>query len=78
MKYITFENISGDERYVIFDKITDHSKMARSLVGFGQALGAGFVGFDSDGAHCYGKSVSMGIESRGEKDSELINSLNRL
>jgi hypothetical protein len=78
MKYITFENISGDDRYVIFDTITDHKEMANNLVGLAQALGAGFVWFDDEGAHCYGVSASMQMDSRGEKDSDLINSLNRL
>lgn len=40
-----------------------------------KTIAAGFVNFDCDGAHCHGKSESLGIPSRGKQDSALINHL---
>ena len=75
MKYIAYENLDGNERFVIFDEITTHSDMAK-YIRKKYVIGAGFVGFGEDGAHCYGESISMNIKSRGEKDSQLIQRLN--
>jgi hypothetical protein len=79
MKYITYEDLDGGERYVIFDKITNHSDMAK-YIRKSKVLGAGFVGFNFDDgtAYTYGKSDSMKVDSRGEEDSRIINDLNRI
>ena len=72
MKYITYESIEFGPVFVIFDKITNHDDMASRLP-YEKILGAGFVGFGDDGeAYCYGKSVSLKIESRGQEDNEII------
>ncbi len=77
MKYITYETLDGNERYVIFDKLMDHSSMAHKVIK-GKILGAGFVGFNEGGPHCYGKSVTMKVPSRNEQDSQLIQRINEL
>ena len=76
MKYITYESIEFGKVFVIFDKITSHDDMASRLP-HKEILGAGFIGFSLDGACCYGESVSLKIESRGQKDNEIINRFNR-
>ena len=76
MKYITYESIEVGNIFVIFDKITSHDDMA-SRLSYKKILGAGFVGFSLDGARCYGESVSLKIESRGQKDNEIVNRFNR-
>lgn len=73
LKYITYEHFEGHQAFVIFDPITNHNDMSKDLRSI-KFLGAGFVGFGDDRkAHCYGKSESMRIDSRGEKDSAVIN-----
>ena len=63
---------------IIFTAAIQH----RDMVGYNEKCeGAGFVRFatkvDSYGdtvivAKCYGKSISLGIESRPEEDSEIL------
>ena len=65
---------------IIFSAAITHSDMVR----FGKkADGAGFVRFhiskdeyDEDVviAKCYGESISLGVESRGEEDSLIVTS----
>ena len=72
MKYITYKCFRDRvDKFVIFDKITNHSDMAKGLTAE-EILGAGFVGFGDDGARCYGESVTLNMKSRGEKDSKII------
>jgi hypothetical protein len=70
--------IIADGSAIIFSAAIQHSDMAR---GMGRIDGAGFVNFsteiDSYGetiikAFAYGKSTSLGIESRPEEDSAII------
>ena len=63
---------------IVFSAAIQH----REMVGYGEKCeGAGFVRFivekDEDGidivkARCYGKSISLGIESRPEEDSKIV------
>lgn len=72
-KYVIVEGSA-----IVFSPVIEHKKM----VGFNQKCeGAGFVDFHyrEDGpfgdyiyARCYGESVSLGIKSRGDADSEII------
>lgn len=71
-KYITYEHLDRYPAYVIFDTITDHSRMAARLSST-KIHGAGFVSFGEEGACCYGESVSMNILSRGKDDEKIIN-----
>jgi hypothetical protein len=75
VKYIAFENEFGNDDLVIFSNQVIHSEMARNRRIFREVTGAGFIriGADTHGVtvHCYGKSESLGVESRGEIDSNL-------
>ena len=67
-----------DGSAIVFFEGINHSDM----VGFNEKCeSAGFVSFrhyldeddcDSVKAVCYGKSISLGIESRGDEDSEIL------
>lgn len=75
-KYITYIE-DGLEKYILFDRLTNHSDFRRENI-----LGAGFVRaflHDDDivSFQCYGKSVSLGRESRGSLDSLIINNCYR-
>jgi hypothetical protein len=70
--------IIADGSAIIFSAAIQHSDMAK---GMGRIDGAGFVDFrtevDSYGetiikAFAYGKSTSLGIESRPEQDSMIL------
>lgn len=73
----------GDIKYIvtdrkavaIFNPSQGHDEVARQL--YGKPVGAGFLHFDVDGerikVRCYGSSVSLRIDSRGEVDEAIIN-----
>lgn len=74
MKYIVTDN----NAVAIFNNLQSHSDVARSL--FGKPAGAGFMRFiapEGDtgkiSVQCYGESISIGIQSRGRVDEEIIN-----
>ena len=54
----------------VFPSLLDHSMVARSLPG--KVISAGFVSFGEGGCSCYGRSVSLDLDSRGEEDSDLV------
>lgn len=72
LKYI----VTDRGAFVIFSGIQNHVDMARGV--WGKPVGAGKCNIarlaDSEKAnvHCWGKSVSLGIESR-EEDEKIIN-----
>jgi len=66
LKYINFDTIG----IVIFETHVDHAQMARAM-GY-IPLSAGFVHIDQSGSRCYGKSISLNLES-WPKDSVLLN-----
>lgn len=71
-KYIIFDSGLNDE-IVIFSDMQEHAHIARGL---GMIVSAGFIsiGFNEDGqldASCFGKSVSLDVESRPEIDSKI-------
>lgn len=74
-KYVIFE--SGlDETPIVFPSPINHASMAM-MMGSWSPVSAGFVTFglnpkdDSIVAHCYGKSVGLGLQAR-EQDSEIL------
>ena len=71
MKYIIVDDGMSDVPY-IFPEHIEHTLMA-GLV-HGTAISAGFISFSIDSLVCYGKSISLDIESQPE-DSDLINKL---
>lgn len=76
MKYIILD---GRLDYVpfIFSERENHFDVAQALIPrFGPVLSAGFCGYNED-YHCwtvYGKSVSLGVESRPE-DQKILNKM---
>lgn len=74
VKYIAFENEFGNEDLVVFSNQVTHIEMARNRRIFRNVLGAGFIRINTiDGqlhVSCYGRSESLGIDSR-EEDSNL-------
>jgi hypothetical protein len=65
-----------DGSAIVFSSAITH----RDMVGYNQKCdGAGFVYFYSDSetgevkAKCSGESISLGIKSRGEEDSRIVN-----
>lgn len=84
IKYITFET-DGLDKFVTFDDITNHSSMKPNGA---KILGGGFVRaiiedvpYGTNGEYsseetryqCYGKSTTLGIESRYDEDSKILN-----
>ena len=71
MKYVVFDGYNG-EQIIIFPKKIQHSHFAESItkLSFGtmHPISGGFI---SDG-ECVGESESLRMESRGDKDTELI------
>ena len=81
-KYLIMDNLGGSmEGPVIFPAFEDHGRMAMNLGGCHnpkeRVVAAGFVQIyyeDTDELKvcCFGKSDSLGIESRGDVDAELV------
>lgn len=69
-KYIILDLICATP--VVFSDFLQHSDVARGLGG--KVMGAGFCFLNEDGHYvCYGKSVSLGVESDAERDSKILN-----
>lgn len=70
LKYIV-TIVDGCTVPIIFSPILEHLQMSR-----GKVLGAGAVQLfpkgDTIGAHCFGKSVSLDVVSRGVDDALVI------
>ena len=70
MKYVVIDGYLCDEIY-LFPEFVDYSEFVIQTLGNTreQVLGAGFVGSD---LRCYGRSTSLGIDSRGAADTDLL------
>lgn len=69
MKYVIFQG-NGFVYPVLF---ADHTTHAQVKIEGAYPIAAGFVRFDSCNLpHCYGKSDSLHLESRGEIDDNII------
>jgi hypothetical protein len=81
-KYIVMA-LNGDEQIFVFPKFVDHDRMAeaceairfgsernwkRAYRSEGELVSAGFV----DNGVCHGRSETLDLESRGEKDTALL------
>lgn len=81
MKYICTEDKEGKEEIFTFPNSIDHDAMADALSRiknqtWGQwervrrmPISAGFVGVDGK---CYGNSETLGLESRNDTDSKIL------
>lgn len=72
MKYIIVDNGSWMSPY-IFHEGVQHFEMANEVPG--KVTSAGFIRFTSKGLECYGDSYSLGIKSKPEEDTRLVNRL---
>lgn len=62
MKYIIFEDFSGDPTPIIFPNRIDHADM-REQMPYTKALSAGYVSHGPSGFNCHGKSKALGLEA---------------
>lgn len=80
-KYVRIENYTGGCDVVFtFSKLVGHDEFVNRMMGVEKedVVSAGFVDIrESDLGnpiyHCYGKSVSLGLESNPESDSKELN-----
>lgn len=84
MKYIVIA-LNGKEDIFIFPKEVDHNRMADACLALkfgpdrdfvrkyrqGAVVAAGFI----ECGRCYGRSESLGIESRGAQDTALLDAM---
>lgn len=69
-KYI----IDEYERPIVFSELFNHIDVCVNMrFDRKTILGAGFVYVNESGYHCYGESISLGVESRGDVDSAVLN-----
>ena len=68
-KYIIHEEM-GLELPVVFCPVINHIQMRNS---FPNIVSAGSCSLRDGKWHCFGKSVFLGLESRPEIDSEILN-----
>lgn len=78
LKYITY-NDNNSSAFIIFSGVTSHDS---HKINKNEILGAGFVHLQAKinkygectiYFECYGQSTSLGIKSRYEKDSHILN-----
>lgn len=82
MKYVCMEEENGTEEIFTFPKIINHDVMAEALGRlknqtwgnwqrvFRYPVSAGFI--DCAG-NCYGESETLGLQSRGDEDTKILN-----
>jgi hypothetical protein len=69
-KYVIVK-YDGAECPIVFSSLMHHTHMTARE----NCVGAGFCHVENDLYKCYGESTSLGIKSRGEQDSDLLNRL---
>ena len=71
MKYIVFRGASTNlETIITFPRfITHHTFSVNVKLFLGDPISAGFVSPDNN---CYGKSISLGLKSRKDMDTRLL------
>lgn len=70
MKYIVYEHMMGMEVPVVFSTMQNHDDVLKKIH---NPIGAGFCRLENGRFICYGKSTSLDLDSRGEKDSDILN-----
>jgi hypothetical protein len=68
-KYVVIMSEHGSECVVAFSEMLSHSQIARKE----DVISAGAISFGVDGVSCYGRSVTLGKDSRPEEDTWLAN-----
>ena len=69
-KYVVLKEYN---KMIVFSELIEHKQFAGL-----NPISAGFISFRANElgdveAHCYGKSISLGISSRPDEDSEIAN-----
>ena len=67
-KYIVFEE-NFIEEMLIFSPLLQHDYVTRRMNI--KPISAGFITIHDNEPRCFGKSISLGLESRGEADSKV-------
>ena len=71
-KYLILQTPTGEKAVIFPEEGFYHDEMAKKLGSLG-VNAAGFVEFGEDGKiHCFGRSESLDIETRGEEDEIII------
>ena len=70
MKYIIFEDFSGEPAAFLFPQRVDHADM-REQMPYAKVLSAGWVSFDGEHFTCTGGSLELNVQARRE-DVEII------
>ncbi|MDK2955184.1 MAG: hypothetical protein PWQ57_680 [Desulfovibrionales bacterium] len=70
MKYIMFEDFSGDPIPIIFPHRIDHGEM-REQVPYSKVLSAGYVQVREGKFYCHGEAKSLNARARSE-DAKIL------
>ncbi len=65
MKYIVFEDFSGQAIPILFPDRIEHGEL-REQMPYSTVLGAGYVNFTGKGFVCHGESKALGAAARPE------------
>lgn len=65
MKYIIFEDFSGEPVAFLFPQRVDHADM-REQMPYAKVLSAGWVSFDGERFACTGGSLELNVQARRE------------
>jgi hypothetical protein len=74
MKYLIVDE-DGLEQPIVFPEILSHKAVAGLYFQNGCVVAAGFCYRMGDFWSCSGKSVGLGLKSRGDMDAELLNTV---
>ena len=70
MKYIIFEDFSGEPAAFLFPHRVDHADMREQML-YAKVLAAGWVAFDGEKFTCTGGSLELNVQARPE-DVDII------
>lgn len=71
-KYIVIDTFDAVEIPVVFSELMTHKDVAERLRGR-KVHGAGVCYVADNEYHCFGRSESLNVDSRKEKDSDVLN-----
>lgn len=74
MKYVVLDDGLNDN-IIVFPETIQHSSFAMFS---GTILSAGFISYTDGKWSCWGKSISLGLDSRPEEDSDIANRMLKL
>jgi hypothetical protein len=69
LKYVIV-NDGALELPIVFSDILIHAEVA---LRYRNVVGAGFLTVGDNEVNCYGESLSLGVKSRGEVDTKIVN-----